>query len=381
MVLIAPGETYARERMTRARASERVRNRDSFEDGAVAEDDGGYNVGRRSTGLRLTFRGGVPQSLWGRASAAAALLAILGVGWVAVRLAHDMVLRDERFVLESSSSISTEGNHHLSRSELLDVFGGDLQRSVLKISLEDRKAALEQIPWVKHATVMRFLPNHLHVEIVERTPVAFFRQGGHICLVDANGVLLEMRSEEAGYPGYSFPVITGLAPGDPISLRAARMKIFQDFKRDLDAKGENISAKVSEVDLSDPEDIKALVPEQGADVLVHFGDSDFLERYERFESRLGEWRSQYPKLSAVDMRYERQVVLEMRPGTAVSAESLGGQSPELNPADASATSPGATPASRVQPKKNATSRPLGHAVVTNRPASSSSHLSTRASHP
>jgi cell division protein FtsQ len=55
----------------------------------------------------------------------------------------------------------------------------------------------------------------------------------------------------------------------------------------------------------------------GSDILVHFGDEDFLHRYEEFEQHLPEWKQQYPKLAAADMRYERQVVLEMQPGTGV----------------------------------------------------------------
>jgi cell division protein FtsQ len=63
--------------------------------------------------------------------------------------------------------------------------------------------------------------------------------------------------------------------------------------------------------------VKALIPDHSNDILVHFGDTDFLDRYRRFEEHLPEWRTTYPKLSSVDMRYERQVVLEMQPGSTV----------------------------------------------------------------
>ena len=253
----------------------------------------------------------------GKVAAGMALLAILGVGWAAAEVARRMVLQDERFVLTSASSIETRGNQHLSRAQLLEVFGGDIERNILRVPLEERKAELEQIPWVKRATVMRLLPDRISVAVEERTPVAFVRQGGHIGLVDAGGVLLDMRADGVGESGYSFPVVTGIVPGDPVSVRAARMRIYGGFVKDLDATGEQVSAKLSEVDLSNPEDVKALIPDRGADVLVHFGDSDYLDRYRRFEEHLPEWRAQYPKLSSVDMRYERQVVLEMKPGTAV----------------------------------------------------------------
>ncbi len=228
-----------------------------------------------------------------------------------------MILQDERFVLAGTFSVLTEGNQHLSRAQLLQVFGGDIERNILNISLTERKADLEQIPWIKHATLMRLLPNRIKVSVEERTPVAFVRQGGHIGLVDAEGVLLDLASGNSQSDGYSFPVVTGVSPADPVSVRAARIKVFQEFVKALDTTGQRISARLSEVDLSNPEDVKALIPDHGTDVLVHFGDSDYLDRYSRYEGHLAEWRAQYPKLSSVDMRYERQVVLEMQPGTAV----------------------------------------------------------------
>jgi len=143
------------------------------------------------------------------------------------------------------------------------------------------------------------------------------RQGNHIGLVDANGVLLDMPTDVQANMHYSFPVVTGLAPSDPLSLRAARMKLYARFTNDLDSSGEKISQNLSEVDLSNPEDVRALIPDHGTEVLVHFGEDNFLDRYRKFQEHLPEWRTQYPHLSSVDMRYERQVVLEMQKGSAV----------------------------------------------------------------
>jgi cell division protein FtsQ len=172
---------------------------------------------------------------------------------------------------------------------------------------------------VAHATVMRLLPNRMRVSIVERTPVAFVRQGSRIGLVDGNGVLLDMPVDAKSKEHYSFPVVTGIAGSDPISTRAARMKIFERFTSELDGSGEKISEELSEVDLSNPEDVQALIPDHSTEILVHFGEDNFLERYQRFKEHLPEWRTLYPKLSSVDMRYEQQVVLQMPPGSGAQA--------------------------------------------------------------
>jgi len=151
--------------------------------------------------------------------------------------------------------------------------------------------------------------------------VAFVRQGSRIGLVDANGVLLDMPVDAKSSEHYSFPVVTGISANEPQSTRAARMRIFERFTADLDGSGENISQELSEVDLSNPEDVKAMIPDHSTEILVHFGEDDFLDRYRRFKEHLPEWRTVYPKLSSVDMRYERQVVLEMQPGSGVAVAS------------------------------------------------------------
>ena len=54
-----------------------------------------------------------------------------------------------------------------------------------------------------------------------------------------------------------------------------------------------------------------LLPSAGADLLVHFGSDDFAARWQRLEEKLPGWRQQYPRLAGVDLRYQRQTVLEM----------------------------------------------------------------------
>src|SRR5260370_11572138 len=179
---------------------------------------------------------------------------------------------------------------------------------------------------------MRLLPNRMRVSIVERTPVAFVRQGSRIGLVDSNGVLLDMPVDAKSKEHYSFPVVTGISANDPVSTRAARMKIFERFTSDLDGSGEKVSQELSEVDLSNPEDVEALIPDHSTEILVHFGEDNLLERYRRFKEHVAGWRTLYPKLSSVDMRYEQQVVLQMPPGSGgpVAPSSNAASAPSVD---------------------------------------------------
>ena len=152
---------------------------------------------------------------------------------------------------------------------------------------------------------MRFVPNRLRIEVQERTPIAFARIGPKILLVDAVGTLMELPARKK----FSFPVIVGMNSGEPLSTRAARMKIYRELVRQLDAGGARYSQDLSEVDLADPDDVKVLANNREGEVLVHLGSGDYLQRYKIYVSHVQEWRQQFQKLESVDLRYDRQIIV------------------------------------------------------------------------
>lgn len=361
-MLEAPEQDYAPEFLAPGRASvspKKKPRRDLSEDFADEwPDDADAPAARRRGAVRLKFRVGLPRTRWGRVAVGVAVVAMLGVCAAMAMMVRNWLMHDARFVVPSASAIEFAGNVHATRDELLNVFGEDVQRNIFYIPLTERRAEVEQLPWVAHATVMRLLPNHLRVSVVERTPVAFVRQGSRIGLVDADGVLLDMPPGAKGDAHYSFPVVTGISASDPLSMRAARMSIFGRFAKDLDA-GDKGLAGISEVDLSNPEDVKALISIDSSDIWVHFGEDRFLERYQKFEEHLPAWRMQYPKLASVDMRYDAQAILEMQPGAAQPQ----GAGPAPAPV-APAVSHSATQAiAHVPAKRPAVQRPAKHVAA------------------
>jgi cell division protein FtsQ len=152
---------------------------------------------------------------------------------------------------------------------------------------------------------MRFVPNRLKVEIHERTPVAFARVGPRIFLIDAGGTLMELPQKHK----YSFPVILGMNPGEPLSTRVPRMKAYNELVQQLDSTGARYSQDLSEVDLSDLENLKVRVNDPQGDVLVELGSGDYLKRYKTYVSHVQEWRQQFQKLESVNLRYDNQVIV------------------------------------------------------------------------
>ena len=127
-----------------------------------------------------------------------------------------------------------------------------------------------------------------------------------------------------GAHNYSFPVIVGMEANEPLSTRAARMKIYARLMNDLDGSGARYSEAISEVELNDPEDVKATVADAHGAVLLHLGDGDFLERYKIYLTHAQEWRQQFSKLDSVDLRYDRQVIVnpDARGGAAGKKVSI-----------------------------------------------------------
>lgn len=263
-----------------------------------------------------------PTSTLGRVLLGAGALGILIFAAISALALKSFLERDSRFRVAGTSNIQATGLAQVNRAEMLPVFGEDVGRNIFFVPLAERRKQLEQIPWIEHATVMRLLPDQIRVSIVERKPVAFLRQGQQIGLVDSNGVLLTMPAAAMSQHHYSFPVVTGIDGRDPLGSRRNRMAVYQRLVGELDANGQHLSDQISEIDLTDPEDARVLMPEQGTDILAHFGEDHFLDRYQRYKAHISEWRQQYPKLAEVDLRYDQQVVLQMTPGTNSAPATL-----------------------------------------------------------
>ncbi|MGH9617943.1 MAG: cell division protein FtsQ/DivIB, partial [Acidobacteriaceae bacterium] len=213
-------------------------------------------------------------------------LGLLGIAGMGVKA---YLLHSSRFILQSSASIQVDGNRVVSRSQALVFFAPDMGRSILRVPLGKRKAELEGIKWVRTATVMRLWPNRLRVAVVERAPVAFALDGNAVRLVDDQGVLLNLPNATAQQHSfrmqhYSFPVLTGISASDPLPIRATRMAMYLEFIHALDADGGHISSTLSQVDLSDPEDIRAIFLGGARQPQVHFGDSNYLARYQAYQA-------------------------------------------------------------------------------------------------
>ena len=295
-------------------------------------------------------RGALPRKAASRLKIGLILVLVLGSVTLLWATLHQYATRSWRFRIDSSDNIQVAGSSNVSRSQVMEVMASDLNRNVFS-PLDVRKQQLEQIPWVQSASVMRLLPNRLNIVVKERTPVAFVEVNSHIELIDANGVVMDLPPGQLAK--YSFPVVVGMPDTEPVSTRAARMKIYTQLMKDLDAGGAHYSRDLSDVDLSDPDDVKATVTDANGAVLVHLGSSNFLERFKIYVAHVQEWRAQFQRLESVDLRYEHQVIVNPDSASGNAKDAAVPENGASNvDAPASPTTVQSVPAAKHKTKKH-----------------------------
>ena len=232
--------------------------------------------------------------------------ALITAGYFGARYA----LYSPEMLLVKPDQIDVNGNHIVAREEIQKLFVHDRDRSVLRIPLEARRTQIQEIPWVEEASVQRILPNRLRVEITERAPVAFFRNGNELALIDAHGVLLERPEGE----DFHYPIVTGMSENLAREEREKRMQVYQEFMKNIDLVRPGSSERVSEADLGNPRDLCAVLTGFGSDgsapaITVHFGQGDFTGKYRTLVENFTQWQANAGPVHAIDLRYSRQVVV------------------------------------------------------------------------
>jgi cell division protein FtsQ len=280
---------------------------DSYRPDAVHEDEPRYLRRQKPVEIRRKKFGGKSASFYRRAF----VFGVVATGLItAAALASDFLYHSPQVALLKPEQIELSGNHLVSRDAVLQQFVRDRGRSVLSIPLDTRRSALEELSWVETANVQRILPNRIRVEISERTPIAFLRNGTELGLIDAHGVILDRpRGED-----FQFPIVTGLSDSVSREERGRRMATYQEFLKDVDAVRAGSSDRVSEIDLSNPKDLRAVMTgissaNDSQAVTIQFGAADFGGKYRLVVDNFAQWQASNGHVRNIDLQYSKQVIL------------------------------------------------------------------------
>lgn len=225
-------------------------------------------------------------------------------------LAGRFALYSPQMQLVKSDQIDVAGNHIVARESLVNIFYGDRGKSVLTVPLEERRDKIRDIKWVESASVQRILPNRIRVEITERNPIAFVRNGSEVALIDGHGVILDRPTDLDA----RFPIVSGITDALPKDEAERRMEIYQELVRDLNTVNGDSSNQLSEVDLSNPKNVRIVmagIPGVNATqaVNIKFGSGDFTSKYRMLVENFAQWQANAGCVHSVDLQFTRQIVL------------------------------------------------------------------------
>jgi cell division protein FtsQ len=105
-------------------------------------------------------------------------------------------LSDTRNAIANSAgfritSVAINGRKQLSQDEVLATGGVNGHSSLLFLDASTVRARLKANPWIADATVLKFYPGQLHINIVERSAFALWQRDGRISVISDDGAVLE----------------------------------------------------------------------------------------------------------------------------------------------------------------------------------------------
>lgn len=161
-------------------------------------------------------------------------------------------------------SVEVSGLHRVAKAEVLELAGIPADEPMLRVdtaAAEDRIAALPQVASVE---VGRSLPSTITIEVVERTPLAYFNSADGIHLVDRSGVAFH----QVGKPPKGLPELRvgKVAPKDPATRAAVTVLAGVPAK---------LREKVRAVGAATPGSVELTL---SGGKTVHWGDAQQLDR-------------------------------------------------------------------------------------------------------
>jgi cell division protein FtsQ len=226
---------------------------------------------------------------------------------------EQFLIRDARFILappaeygQQSPNLEIAGVQYASRWQIYRTFTPDIGRSIYLFPMEDRRKALLRVAWVKDAAILRTWPNHISVRITERRPVAFVEIKAESIsrwsLIDEDGVILEPPARAP----FRLPVLTGVHVQENLAMRGIRVHRMMRLMDELD---QGLRGRISEVDVSDLDNVKVTMKARDHAVVLMLGDHDFRERIKKFLDHFEEIQKRIQDMTVLDLRLDDRITV------------------------------------------------------------------------
>lgn len=173
-------------------------------------------------------------------------------------------------------AVDVGGTVRSSREDIGRIAANSAEKSgVWNADLDEIKAKVEKLPFVKNAAVSRVLPGGLSVHVVEHVPVAVVKlPGGNVLIDGESNILARAAAIEPDLP------VTIFGWDESKTERAARenlerVRLYQKMLAEWRESG--IVQRVRGVDIADLRDPKAITEDAGNTVTISVGRDSFAQ--------------------------------------------------------------------------------------------------------
>lgn len=248
-------------------------------------------------------------------------LGALAVAIALVAAAVHWALRSESFALRA---VTVRGCRQADPRVIEGIIRGSFQGNLLTMDLPEVRRKVEAQTWVRSATVRRILPSEIAVNVEERIPSVILELKGELMIADREGILLDRYDEKQGR--LDTPVFCGMAGAGVAGYRARqeensnRVRLGLRVLGELEAGSADYVRNISEIDLSDMQNVRLLLVNDTAEILL--GDRDFLGRFQKLMNNMAQYREvkeRFIEIAWVDLRYDTQIVYMPRKESAEQA--------------------------------------------------------------
>ncbi|TNE58561.1 MAG: FtsQ-type POTRA domain-containing protein [Alphaproteobacteria bacterium] len=132
----------------------------------------------------------------------------------------------------SIQQVQVEGRNKTDLEALKAALGVERGSSILHYDTDMARERVEKLDWVSAAQVIRFLPNTIHVVIVERSPIAIWQLQKQLHLIDRSGTVV---GEASGDAYLRLPLVVGPGAAKDAAKIFDLMDQYPELKSQIDA--------------------------------------------------------------------------------------------------------------------------------------------------
>lgn len=194
--------------------------------------------------------------------------------------------------------IIVQGRSNTHQQELIKVLHIKRGDPIFSIDLQQTRFRLEKLEWIRHATVIRRLPDIIHIKIEERHPIAIWQHRGQFNLVDTDGTAI-LTKNHRHYGVLPLVVGEGAPQKSPEILKI--LTNYPNVQKNLQA-------------LSRVRERRWNIYLVGG-ILVKLSDYSLNQGLNTLENLLSEQRLSVNNIQEVDLRTPEQYFLKVTPET------------------------------------------------------------------